>query len=779
MKLRSIYVLLVATLLTLGACTSTKRVGDPEADKRAAAAEAALEDLRDSLASAQGALGTGSNTEQREKAREAVVAARADLKRVTASLGRQPASAARTAAQAALTAVDKALELTVKALAATDDALAPGAGPASLTSMHTALDRAQAALDEAQASLTAALAAKPSTEIKTLLAQAQATLSTAQVSLVPELRRELANVRRGGTTLGIPIAPERFARNIAPAFSTGGTANVTWTPRTDTTGAVNPNRLEIKDEAVPYATGKMLISAGGNGTDELRLRGLTVHGNLNHGPAETGNLEFHGGIEGGSTGGVDNPDLGVSTGTGTIPNIPPNTLPGFDFTDRTKWQRTDARMLSSIKLKEDGSGFTMKMGGPGNIFSDMTRLTSIGPGAYSNQVGNGACDDVDDAKCDDPTSSDVTAVFDNPARDPDGDASYHFSMVVPVDPDTPITETRGDNSDGISPPDWVIFTNDRGERAYRVNPGYDGVVGDNADTTGYANVAGEEYTDPADGSKYKVLWLSRDIAVPTGATLLESRRARRIDSGRPADQQGVYTVKLSNYAGVDGDDAHRYLRYAAYGLFNFSDYSNRWPRFLRIQAFHFGYDAFSGEGNNRPRDFSADVTTATFTGKTTGWILRNPEGGYTSQLVRLRGDVSLTATLGGGASDGAIEGSMENFEYLRNGAWTRFAHGVLSHYTQPTENGVNLESADIGADGSYAGVAKVKASANRRFGEGRYGGSLYGPRELGKIETAGYWMLPRHIGEDSSRESCHTDRTGSACITFGSIIGSFGAKSEE
>ena len=61
-------------------------------------------------------------------AREAVVAARADLKTVTTNLGRQPASGARTAAQAALTAVDKALELTVAALTATDGALAPGAG---------------------------------------------------------------------------------------------------------------------------------------------------------------------------------------------------------------------------------------------------------------------------------------------------------------------------------------------------------------------------------------------------------------------------------------------------------------------------------------------------------------------------------------------------------------------------------------------------------------------------------------------------------------------------
>ncbi len=120
---------------------------------------------------------------------------------------------------------------------------------------------------------------------------------------------------------------------------------------------------------------------------------------------------------------------------------------------------------------------------------------------------------------------------------------------------------------------------------------------------------------------------------------------------------------------------------------------------------------------------------------------------------------------------------MENFEYLRNGAWTRFAHDILSHYTQAAMNGVSLMPADIGPDGSYAGVAKTMASANRRFGEGRYGGAFYGPRELGELETAGYWMLPRHIGDDIPSVSC-PPAGGSGCITFGSIIGSFGAVSD-
>ena len=741
------------------------------------AATAALSELRVSLRNAQAALeAVGSGANARAGAVVALTDVEADLEKVQNGLMDLPAGPATTAVTAAVTAVDDAV-------AAVKAALAPisasgGVGAISFATMHTTLDRAQAALDDAQARITAALAADGLTDaLRLALSQAQVVLSTAQVALVPALRDELAQAERdlaqaernaaelrGETTLGAPITPERAARNIAPVLSTGGTANVTWTARTDADGNALDNT--IKDEAVAYATGKTLISADGNGNDEFKLRGLTARGELRAGFDATGGLEFHGGIEGGSAA-----DLGVTTGN-------------------TNWDRTDARVLSSIQLERDGSGFTMKMGGAGTIFYDMERLTAIGPSAtFSNQVGNGACANENNAVCDDPTTMDITAAFDNPAKDPDGDASWHFRMVVPTNPATPHTENRPTGADQL--PGWLQFKNNKDEHAYRVNPSYTGVVDlgadgavggddDDADTMGYANLASEEYTDPTDGAKYKVLWLSDDIAAPTGATLLEYRRAARIDAGLPLDQLGVYTVKLSNYAGMDDNNEHRYLQYAAYGLFNFLDYSAG-SRFARLQAFHFGYDAFNDADGNRPMDFSDVVTTAKFTGKTTGWVLQNPEGhalGHISRLLRVRGDVTLTATLGGGADNGDIEGSMVNFEYLRNGVWSKFPNLVLSHGTQKTLDGVTLESAAIGADGAYAGVAKVMASANKRFGEGRYGGAFYGPRTLGELETAGYWMLPRHIGEDSSPESCHTARTGSSCTTFGSIIGSFGAVSE-
>ena len=830
MKLQPIYVLLAAALLTLGACTNT--VGDPEADKRAAAAEAALEDLRASLAKAQGALGTGSNAEQREKAQEVVNDARKDLKKVTTNLERQPASGARTAAQAALTAVDKALDLTVKALAATDDALAPGAGPASLTSMHTALDRAQAALDEAQTKLTAALAAEPSPEIKTLLAQAQATLSTTQVSLVPKLRRELADARtradtekeradaekeradaeeeradaeeeradaekeradaeeeradaeeeradaereRAGTydprvTLGDRLTPLPKTRIGLPA-SKADPGRVTWTPRTMTgSTTANPDKLEIESDAVPYAAGKMLFPGGGQvAADEFRMRGITVRG------------DKLGGQPDGSTDDTINPAvMGSGGGVG-----------GFFG----GWTNYDATYESSIRMKADGGGVTLRMGGDGTIFYDMERLIALGPAtgpnAFTNQPGNGPCANVDNAKCDDPASSDVEATFGTPVADPDGEAAWHLKLPAPVNPATPHVETR----DFDALPGWAKFTDDEGNTLFRVPDG-DG-----------------PYEDK-DG-KYRVekTPIVTDLATTLAADPeradwkpLEFRRALRIQRGRPADEMGVYNLWLSNYAGVDAgakaddpsDDTHRYLRYAAYGLFNFLDYSTTQVRYGRLQAFHFGYDAFDNEDGQRPGDWgtATNPIEATFNGKTTGWLLQSPHGGAISRIIRLRGDVELTANLNAGGDDGhgTISGAMRDFEFLHNGVWGNDVYHRLLENADAADypvandprpgNAVILEEANIGAGGSFSGVAYAAANSGHdpddsgpmgpgagihSFADGTYGGAFYGPRTLGELEAAGYWRLPvrTYLNPDAPARSA------------GTLLGSFGAKSEE
>ena len=232
------FLLACGVLLALGACGGGGGGGVPQsqldaAKARADAAGDALVELRSSLENARAALkAVGSGANARANAIEALTGVEADLEEVRSGLMAQPASPARTAVGDAVTAVSDAV-------AAVKTALAPissSGGTLSFASMHTTLDRAQAALDSAQTRITAALAADGLAEaLRTALSKAQAMLSTAQNALVPVLRDELAQAernaaaQRGETTLGAPITPERFARNIAPVFSTGGTANVTWT----------------------------------------------------------------------------------------------------------------------------------------------------------------------------------------------------------------------------------------------------------------------------------------------------------------------------------------------------------------------------------------------------------------------------------------------------------------------------------------------------------------------------------------------------------------------
>ena len=766
MKLQSIYVLLAAALLALGACagsgdepvvkTVVKTVVDPEAEERADAAkeaqdaaekaqdaaEKALEDLRGSLARAQNALGTGSNAEQREKARETVVTARKDLKTVTTNLGRQPASGARTAAQAALTAVDKALELTVAALAATDDALAPGAGPASLTSMHTALDQAQKALDEAQTKLTAALAAKPSTEIKTLLAQAQATLSTAQVSLVPELRRELAALDPL-VRLGDPLTPVEMGKSVAPgapnAKAGGGVnADFTYMARSTHTAKELPtgsaltdaatyeykDPLEIQNEGVLWTTGKKAI--GGAGGDELMLRGTVLRDSLRTGTAAKP-------VAGNSDRGL--PILGYGTPVGN------------------DWYNWRFPMRSSIRLPSDPTkGPTIEMGGPGIIFYDMEqRLRAQGGYCPAGQT---------ETLCDDATSDDVRVAFTSQAvRDPTGAAAYYWRTDIPFDPEDRNSKLFSEYTTATE----ITFGAD-GNCAVTAATAAGGCVG----TPTRAGVLDAKTAEDKDGeASFEVF----DTGSLVSKTLYATERltcrhnwckaADPRDFGRPLDQ-GQYRVWLSNYAGKDS-----YLEYAAYGLAEFLDSAVHWTGPVRSQAFHFGYDAYGAGDNAVPP--AGDPLEAKFNGRTTGWLLRTaylPPGSapFPDQTItsayRLRGSVELTARIGGGAN--TIAGEMNDFEVFDNGIWSnRFGSWYVLPRGDDGDPGVHLTNGVIAADGTYKGRAEADGG---QFAVGAFEGAFYGPTELGKLETAGSWYLPPTT-QAGGRE-------------LGIVLGSFGARSD-
>ena len=252
-------------------------------------------------------------------------------------------------------------------------------------------------------------------------------------------------------------------------------------------------------------------------------------------------------------------------------------------------------------------------------------------------------------------------------------------------------------------------------------------------------------------------------------------RARYLVDGRPY-RIGTYNLWLSNHAGADlglepadpdeaypDDDVNSHLKYAAYGMMTFAS-SDRFARTTalgwyirdRVQAFHAGYDAFEDKSGRRTTDIGEAVSGGKFTGLTIALeldrISRGNVPGYSAIDVpaskRLRGDVELTATISGTASDNAVKGRIRNLE-----VWD--SRGYWKDYASLTGD-IALGSGSIDADGQYDGTITGVAG----FGDGAYGGSFYG--SASDLETAGAWFLHgTNQGADAVRKA---------------IVGSFGAK---
>ena len=275
----------------------------------------------------------------------------------------------------------------------------------------------------------------------------------------------------------------------------------------------------------------------------------------------------------------------------------------------------------------------------------------------------------------------------------------------------------------------------------------------------------------------------------TAALMPNSELAAAIGSSRLRDGQelGVYTMRLSNHAGLDRnledpddpaasarDDVNHYLSYAVYGHMEFFDSfvtpaTNLIPG-RRTFPFHAGYDAFKDEAGMRTTDVAdADkITGGTFRGRTLASqfaiAYTGPAGFYPSltgahsltlrdaNYLRLRGDVTLTATISGTAADNRINGKITNLESFSNSKriWEDYA-GISGALT--------LQATGISASGRFAGVIPTPAASVPNFDEGGYRGNFYGPSA--GLEAAGIWHL-----QDGN--------TTSSGLRL-SIVGSFGA----
>ena len=735
-----------SAMLVLSACstkTRTLTVGDPAAVRaaeekaeaaeeraetekaRADAAETALTGLRESLVAAQNALGALSrertNTEQRTAARAAVNAAQRNLGGVRENLEMLPDSGAKTAADTALEAVDDALGAVSDALGATRATFGPG-GTISFARMHTSLDRAQTAVDAARTALAEALDANPTDELRSLLAQAQAMLSTAQISLMPLLREELAEAEAEADAQRARANTYDPRVPLTQALEPGATRFV---PRGEAEITRTPRDAEtplaIRTDAVAFATGKR-VGAGG---------GLAATDEL---PLRAVALRAHG--------------------------RHPIKIQGDDGTP-DEYGNTDGVVKSSLQLSADGA--TLKLGGTGVLYYDTQRRFDIGANKDS-WASTGP-----DGKVGDASAADGMPMTAAHAADL-GLASESGNLTA-----AQATMLQG----------WATDNPDCWQQDLSL-------CGDwNQDdlTIAFGAPSQSPHGEPA------YYW---NVKVP----LTEAQREQRLPWGQGPDaptegrrpiELGTYELWLSNYGGLDtgadaddaSDDTHRYLEYAAHGLFMFFDNVKALPSFTRVQAFAFGYDAFANADGMRTAERFPTSIAATFKGHTMARWLENADQAdhiILDGALPIRGDITLNACIGGSSCSGTdipttantISGMISGLEELRHdGQWIPFL---------PAAGGIPMEEGTIAADGSFGGALdhpRIDGGNPNSWhfaGEhssSKYGGNFYGPGSA--LEAAGWW----HVQPDNRTPRLDNGRALPFRARNSSLIGSFGAKCTE
>ena len=296
--------------------------------------------------------------------------------------------------------------------------------------------------------------------------------------------------------------------------------------------------------------------------------------------------------------------------------------------------------------------------------------------------------------------------------------------------------------------------------------------------------------------------------------LKDAQRADRVISAKRAQAYADYELVLSNYAGrKNATSSRRYLRHAAYGLFLFTDHIFEAGKHFygRMQVFHYGKNAFGAGTGRSVSDVGSganDKIMAKFEGRTHGFMLRprnhnapaKTDNVVLGERIRIRGDVKLTANIGGATPTNTVTGKIENLEHAigTTGRWTDSAEYYLYHRTwdhdgdgadadddgpprttAPVElNSImqgtialnaTIDTTTDGGDGSFTGTATpddftegvvgTSAVPKKVWAAGEFEGSLYGP--LDNLEAAGTWWVP-----------AATDNRG-----VEALIGSFGAVS--
>ena len=761
------------------------------------------------LAACGGGVGGGVQKAELERVEAERDAAQADAKAARADIAQLTAQAAATdaelrtargrvtelegqlqAARARATALEAQLKTANDGAAALRTQLAAAGSRATAleaqlktandgaAALRTQLAEANARVTGLEERLTTANARVTTLETeKTALETEKAALETRNAALETQLDDETLAFGENIETLrqprGAKIAATRRMPDAAIAFhegfdprgsssaqtgytATGGTYTPMEMPRPPGHVEGSPSVLGTDNPATARFPGRGTVFRGG-------LRATRARADAAYAGATAG-VDMGDRILAAHVGGYGRQDRLIIQGRRTDYRFAPSRAANSDAEDGliratddndVTWKNWDAIPQASFRYYDDERGFSMSFGGTDDgalIFGDLE------PFAAKGRV-------EDDLEHDNKITNDIEISFGAPSPDPYGERGYWWLM-----------DTPSPKRDLVRDDDGNPVTTTEAEGNYR--------------------------------------WMEADGVTPkTGAggdNLYVSLADRPIDV-----RAGVYEAFLSNHAGAaagpDGtedtaDDVQRYLRYAAYGLFRFTDYNTATPRPGRIHTFHYGFDAFDVDPEGSPTATPSvpppteDSIAATFAGKTSGWILMPAyadvtrgvdrlsncgaagttrcDSNHIDRMIRLRGDIALTACIGGGGCAGGfatadankIEGAISGMEYSpRIGAgWTDRQTADVAAAHEIIHGTLNLE-ADIAPDGSYEGDARPESTPEPRtdgngtypmaeaWDRGGFEGAFYGPRD--DLETAGTWWVPgKHYNND-----------------YAGLIGSFGA----
>ena len=773
MRSKVAMVVACGAVLALGACERNAVIGDTAALERELAtaqaareaAEAALGRAQNALADAQRVLDAATPGDQQaaqERVRKVLQTAEENVK--TAADG--VAAAIETAApdqRAGLEATEKALASTRTALASVR-ALFP---ESARTDMHTPLARARTALAQARTDLAAAdraLEAAPNPAAQDALTEARNAITTAQLSLLPRIEQELDAAERNSATRATErdIARAEIARltlSFGKDLAAGGREASRVSPADDAAVTLTPRRSGVT----------WSVQTGFEATS---------------------------------------PSWGVRTRY-TIENYGTESAARLAIAQDPVPYRADGGMVIP---GADGDPAANEFPGRGQVFRgigyDHRDFQLPRQGSYGSTYDEIAANDI--PRFAPPAGRTGLrgnmrghAISSFQYRE-DGGLTMKFGGLPPDQkPDDAPAGSEGSLIFG----DLEALTAKGSYDCGSGDPPSDAC--DEAGTRDLTVSFGAPSRDPLGDPVYH--WT---VDVPDPRLTIAAGATASLDEAERADPDGTigrYQMLLANHAGVDdkgteatSDDSERYLRYAAYGLFQFIDYQLANARPGRMQTFHYGFDAF-GTHNPIPAA-TADSIAATLKGRTMAWLATSHAGGVINGLDRMRANVTLHACIGGaGCQEGdftapagaakptganALTGAIHDLEIeIPGGAWgtgNTAAHGS-GHYAFGGD--VLLDGA-IEASGAFAGTARPDTrpsdgqwsggsrtdgpdthgytkrllggdrAMSAHWAHGAFEGVFYGPADA--LEAAGTWWLPA-VGSDAGERGIM------------GIIGSFGA----